>query len=180
MAAGGSAADGVALPSGWADALAASCAGVPSSAEFLEWVCHAITATINRMAAMAAAIETMKSRGGGFLISVTAMVPGSCDPATSFSVVTSGDGAGWNDWAAGASGSESVLCSTVTVLVVLVYTAQWAIVLAAATAVPDGLASSASVLAAGAAFAKAETLSEEVASVFVAMALAAILAGEIF
>src|SRR5208283_5106397 len=57
---------------GWAAAVAAGCAGVASSSAFSEWMCHAIAATISTMIPMAAAIETMKSCGGAFLISATA------------------------------------------------------------------------------------------------------------
>ena len=70
--AGAGAADGVALPVGWAEATAAGCAGVISSSEFSEWMCHAIAATTSRMIPIAPVIETMNSLGGVFLISATA------------------------------------------------------------------------------------------------------------
>src|SRR5580693_4371670 len=60
---------------GWAGALAATagvCTGVASSSAFSEWICHAIPATTTAMTSIAAAIETMKSCGGVFLISETA------------------------------------------------------------------------------------------------------------
>ena len=52
-------------------AVAAGCSE-PSSAEFSEWMRHAIVPTISRITPKAAAIEYANSLGGVFLISVTA------------------------------------------------------------------------------------------------------------